>query len=36
MGVGAARVYLHTCQRVDVLRLFACGVCVNEVGDVWD
>lgn len=29
-------VYLHTCQRVDVLRLFACGACVNGVGDAWD
>lgn len=29
MGVGAARVYLHTCPCVAVLRLFACGVCVE-------
>lgn len=26
---------LHTCQCVDVLGLFASGVCVNGVGDVW-
>lgn len=29
MGVGAARVYFHTCPCVAVLRLFACGVCVE-------
>lgn len=29
-------VCLHTCQRVEVLRPCACGVCVNGEGDVWD
>lgn len=27
---------LHTCQRVDVLRLFAWRVCMNGVGAQWD